>query len=58
MDKIVLTPTWRGARFTENEISEILSRNNLTVNTSVENDGWERLHGKKVMRKWFYGKKI
>lgn len=57
MDRMVLTPTWRGARFIEKEISEVLSRNNLTVNTSLEDDGLERFQGKKVMRKWFYGKK-
>lgn len=57
MDRMVLTPTWRGARFTEKEISEVLSRNILTVNSSLETDGWEHFHGKKVRRKWFYGKK-
>jgi ubiquinone/menaquinone biosynthesis C-methylase UbiE len=58
MDKLVLSSTWRGARFDEKEMYEILSRNGLTVNTIVENDGLESFHGKKAMRKWFYGKKI
>jgi ubiquinone/menaquinone biosynthesis C-methylase UbiE len=58
MDKLVLTSTWRGARFDEKEMCEILSRNGLTVNTVVEDDGLESFQGKKVMRKWFYGKKI
>jgi ubiquinone/menaquinone biosynthesis C-methylase UbiE len=57
MDKQILSPTWRGARFTEKEIFEILSKNNLTVNVSIENDGYERFQGRKVMRKWFHGKK-
>jgi SAM-dependent methyltransferase len=58
IDKFVVTPTWRGARFTEEELSGVLSRNGLTVNTLVEDDGLERFQGKKVMRKWFHGKKI
>jgi hypothetical protein len=58
MDKFVVTPTWRGARFAEEELCAVLSRNGLTVNTLVEDDGLERFQGKKVMRKWFYGKKI
>jgi ubiquinone/menaquinone biosynthesis C-methylase UbiE len=58
IDKLVLTSTWRGARFNEKEMVEILSRNGLTINTIVEDDGLESYHGKKVMRKWFYGKKI
>ena len=58
MDKLVVTPTWRGARFTEREISRVLSNSNLTVNTSLEDDGFNHLRGKKVMRKWFHGKKI
>jgi SAM-dependent methyltransferase len=58
MDELVVTPTWRGARFAEREISEVLFRNGLTVKTVVEDDGLERFHGKKVMRKWFYGKKV
>ena len=58
IDKFVVTPTWRGARFAEEEISSVLSRNGLTVNPLVEDDGLERFQGKKEMRKWFYGKKI
>jgi ubiquinone/menaquinone biosynthesis C-methylase UbiE len=57
MDKLVLTTTWRGVRFHEEEMYEILSRNSLTVNTLVEDDGLEHFHGKKAMRKWFCGKK-
>jgi ubiquinone/menaquinone biosynthesis C-methylase UbiE len=58
IDKLVLTSTWRGARFNEKEMFEILSQNGLTINTIFEDDGLESYHGKKVMRKWFYGKKI
>lgn len=57
MNRIVLTPTWRGVRFTEKEISRVLSTNVLSVNSSLETDGWEHFHEKKVVRKWFYGKK-
>ena len=57
IDKFVVTPTWRGARFAEEELFAVLSRNGLTVNTLVEDDGLKIFQGKKVMRKWFYGKK-
>lgn len=57
LDKLVLTPSWRGARFTEKEVVGILLRNGLTVNTLVEDDGFERFYGKQVMKKWFYGRK-
>jgi len=55
--KLELTPTYRGVRFTEKEISAILSRNNLSVNTLVEDDRSERFYGKRIMKKWFYGRK-
>lgn len=57
IDKLVVTPTWRGARFTEKELFTAFSSNGLTVNTLVEDDGLESFQGKKTMRKWFYGKK-
>jgi ubiquinone/menaquinone biosynthesis C-methylase UbiE len=55
--KLKLTPTYRGVRFTEKEILAILLRCNLSVNTLVEDDGFERFYGKRSMNKWFYGKK-
>ena len=57
IDKLVVTPTWRGARFAEEDLFAVLSSNGLTVNTILEDDGLERFQGKKVVRKWFYGKK-
>jgi ubiquinone/menaquinone biosynthesis C-methylase UbiE len=58
IDQLVINSTWHGARFEQKEICEILSRNNLSVNIIIEDDGLERFYGKKEMRKWFYGKKI
>jgi ubiquinone/menaquinone biosynthesis C-methylase UbiE len=58
IDQLVVNSTWRGARFEQNEICEILTRNNLSVKIIIEDDGLERFYGKKEMRKWFYGKKI
>ena len=57
IDKLIATPTWRGARFAERELFAAFSSNGLTVNTLVEDDGLKSFHGKKTMRKWFYGKK-
>jgi SAM-dependent methyltransferase len=57
IDKLVVTPTWRGARFAEEELFTAFSSNGLTVTTLVEDDGLESFQGKKTMRKWFYGKK-
>jgi len=57
LNKLVVTPTWRGARFAEEEIIEILSKHNLTVDSSLENDGWELIQGRKTLRRWFHGQK-
>lgn len=51
------TPTYRGTCFIEKEISAILSRNNLSVETLVEGDGSERFYGRQVLQKWFYGRR-
>jgi ubiquinone/menaquinone biosynthesis C-methylase UbiE len=56
-DKLKSTPTFTGVAFTEKELVAILSRSGLTANTLVEEDGSERFYGKRVMKKWFYGKK-
>lgn len=48
------TPTYRGIRFSEKEILAVLSRCNLSVNTLVEDDGFERFYGKRSMKKWLY----
>ena len=58
IDKHVLATTWRGVRFNAREISEVLLERGLTVNTCLEDDGFDRLRGRKVMRRWFYGERM
>jgi len=58
LDRLVSTPTWRGARFSEREMLEVLSKNELSASTIWEDDGLKRFSGKRVMRKWFYGRKV
>jgi ubiquinone/menaquinone biosynthesis C-methylase UbiE len=58
IDKHVFTTTWRGARFNAREISGVLVEKGLTVNTCLEDDGFDRLRGRKAMRRWFYGERM
>lgn len=57
-DKLKSTPTFEGVSFAEKEVVAILSRCGLSVYTLVEEDGSERFYGKRVMKKWFYGKRL
>lgn len=57
-DKLKSTQTFRGVTFSEKEIFDILSSYGLSVNTLIEEDGSESFYGKRVPKKWFYGKKI
>jgi SAM-dependent methyltransferase len=57
LDKMVVSPTWRGARFREREIRDTLIGNGLSVHVTLENDGLDKIGGKTVLRRWFHGKK-
>ena len=56
-DKLKTTPTYTGITFSEKEMTRILLRAGLTVNTLIEEDGSESYRLKRIMRRWFWGKK-
>ena len=57
LNQMVITPTWRGARLREQEICDALAGNGLSAHSTLENDGWNKIGGKMVLRKWFHGQK-
>jgi len=56
-DRLKLTSTYTGTLFDECEITKVLSGVGLSVRTVVEEDGSQLFYGKRVMEKWFCGKK-
>jgi ubiquinone/menaquinone biosynthesis C-methylase UbiE len=49
--------TYIGTSLNKKEVMSILSQCGLNANISIELDGFERYGGKRVMKKWFYGRK-
>jgi 2-polyprenyl-3-methyl-5-hydroxy-6-metoxy-1,4-benzoquinol methylase len=58
LDPLKVNSTFYGASFTEKEVIDLLSRYNLSTNILIEDDGLGHFFGNKVLKKWFFGKKI